>query len=241
MTGEVSACSTSIGPCEAGSGVYAMSVSGGLVEREAASLPWDSEGGAALAGREQHIWNHWLQCLRTDASSAVAAALTYAQQTGAVRERWLLALESDLRSDPEARVAALAPLLAVERDGARSRRIAAALQPVAEQLRSEERPLLLLAELRPEERAAIVVQPLYLDFVQVLAVGYRPGRDVLWVTHDPIALRSEAPRIGGCFRGAILTPPHGQQAIEELAHTVWSHARAGGELEPALRLLARAL
>jgi hypothetical protein len=77
-----------------------------------------------------------------------------------------------------------------------------------------------------------------LDFVQVLACAYIPGRCFLWVRHDPIARRGQAPTPGMSLDGELLNDVPVKALLDELAATVVGHVRLGGELPEALCLFA---
>jgi hypothetical protein len=87
-------------------------------------------------------------------------------------------------------------------------------------------------------RVAVIVSPLYLDFVQVLACGYHPNSGFEWVRHDPIVHSSSAAREGAHLFGVSLESAPLKCVIDDLACTVLAHRRGGRELPEALRIFA---
>jgi hypothetical protein len=85
---------------------------------------------------------------------------------------------------------------------------------------------------------AAIIMPLYLDFVQVFACAYLPGRRFEWVRHDPIVLSQQAPHVGGALEGAVLEKKPLKAVIDDLALTVLGHRRSGLELPSALEVLS---
>lgn len=178
-------------------------------------------------------WRTWLCALATDAHAALATALAYQELDGDGRESWLLALEQDLPNTEVPAIAAYAPLLAVETDAARRQRMIAALGDGGPTRRVAGRKA-LVGEAADGVRVAAIVSPLYLEFVQVLACGFRRNQGFLWVRHDPIAHRSEAPKDGTVLADTKLerTPLAG--VVDDLALTILAERRAGRKLPEAL-------
>jgi hypothetical protein len=85
---------------------------------------------------------------------------------------------------------------------------------------------------------AVLVTPLYLDFAQVLACGYRVGSGFSWVRHEPILLRGSAPAAGDRLEGVLLEATPLRALVDDLAHAVLAHQRSGRELPEALRSFA---
>ncbi len=207
-----------------------------LVGGERRATPVSGQGG--VDARAVSAWCAWLDALATDAEAALAAAMAYKDLDAASRENWLEALEQDAQRVGAPRVAVYAPLLAVETDSGRRERIAAAMgnvdpsaAPVAPAygLRGTGARGLLVAA---------VVSPLYLDFVQVLACGFRTESGFEWVRHDPIVDRSRAPRDHSVIEGTPLEVRPLSGIIDELASAILAHRRAGRALPDALRLFA---
>jgi hypothetical protein len=185
-----------------------------------------------------HAWREWLSRLATDAEAALAAAMAYRQLDDPARDTWLSALEHDAGRVNVPRIAVYAPLLAVECDGARRARIAAALGPDEAAAMPRACTSALRGIAPSGQRVTVLSMPLYLEFVQVVACGYRPAQGFEWVRHDPILHRARMPRSGDEIQGVILEDAPPKLVIDELAHAVVAHTRAGHELPEALRVLA---
>ncbi len=206
-----------------------------------AAMPADlrESGVHVLPQRVQRVWEEWLQKLASDPEAALAAALAYRELDDAAREEWLTALDSDLDHLGVSKVAVYAPLLAVERDPRRRYRIELSLLASGAALADRRSPFTALCARGSDgRRLAVLVRPLYLDFVQVLACAYMPRRNFLWVRHDPIALRDEVPRPGSVLDGEVLDAAPAKALLDDLAETVVSHSRSGLELPEALCLFA---
>jgi hypothetical protein len=78
--------------------------------------------------RVRDAWREWLLTLARDPAAAHAAALAYRQLGAEEREQWLLALEQDSALLSVPKIAVYAPLMAVEVDKQRRRRMESALQ-----------------------------------------------------------------------------------------------------------------
>ncbi len=201
-----------------------------------ASLP--SAVSPGVDERVAAAWREWLGALATDAEAALAAAMAYKALDATARDRWLSVLEHDAAQLAVPRIAVYAPLLAVEGDPDRRARISQAIGPddAAATPREETRAL---RGLGPDRLCvATIVWPLYLDFVQVLACGYRQGDGFAWVRHDPIVQRAMAPRPGDEVMGVVLEGTPLRTLVDELALTVLAHNRSGRELPEALRMFA---
>jgi hypothetical protein len=214
---------------------------GGLerVMSEAGAREGDGvESPSAADARVRDAWCAWLDALATDAEAALAAAMAYKELDARARETWLKALEQDADRVGVPRVAMYAPLLAVESDPERRRKITHAMGPF--DVRATPRSAILGMRGRAPSGTlvAAVVSPLYLDFVQVLACGYRPEQGFLWVRHDPIVDRSRSPRPGFELEGAKLEMMPMKALVDELAVTVLAHQRSGRPLPEALRVFA---
>jgi hypothetical protein len=183
-------------------------------------------------------WCVFLGRLATDAEAALAAAMAYKELAGAAREDWIAALEHDIDRVSVPPIAVYAPLLAVEVEPRRRERILAALGPVQADATPTTAAFALASRPSEPSRIAVIVAPLYLDFVQVLACAYRPGEGFDWVKHDPIVELRRAPR-GGEFVGGVEVEatPLGS-VVDDLAITVVAHTRTGGVLPEALTVFA---
>lgn len=196
---------------------------------------------AARSGVDPRVvaaWREWLGALATDAEAALAAAMAYKALESSARDRWLCVLELDAEILSVPRIAVYAPLLAVESDPERRARILAAIGPLDEQVPAGTEVQALFGICRDGLRVATITSPLYLDFVQVLACGYRLHQGFLWVRHDPIVQRQVAPRTGDELAGAVLESTPIRQLIDELALVVLAHGRSGRELPDALKTYA---
>lgn len=203
-----------------------------------AEQPLPSAASAGVDARVLEAWCTWLAALATDAEAALSAAMAYKDLDGPARDTWLSALEQDAAALSVPRIAVYAPLLAVESDPGRRARITQAIGPedAAAAPRMPARALCGIA--RAGERVATIVSPLYLEFVQVLACGYRSGEGFTWVRHDPIVTLEAAPRPGQVVMGAVLEATPLKSLVDELALAVLEHGRSGRELPEALRMFA---
>ncbi len=201
-----------------------------------ASLP--SALGAGVDARVLDAWCAWLRALATDAEAALSAAMAYKDLDGPARDTWLAALEQDAPALAVPRIAVYAPLLAVESDPGRRARITQAIGPEDEAAAPRVRPRALSGRGKNGERVAAIISPLYLEFVQVLACGYRSGEGFLWVRHDPIVKLDSAPRPGERVMGVELEATPLKSLVDDLALVVLEHGRSGRELPEALRMFA---
>lgn len=202
------------------------------------TTPLPLAAGARVDPRVVDAWCAWLDALASDAEAALAAAMAYKALDAEGRERWLEVLEQDAARVSVPRIAVYAPLLSVEADPALRRRIEAGLGPAE----ADASPRVALRCLRGETngggRVAVVVSPLYLDFVQVLACSYSERLGFAWVKHDPIVDDDKAPRPGDLVSGVRLESTPLKPVVDELAHAIVAHQRAGHELPEALRIFA---
>jgi hypothetical protein len=183
-------------------------------------------------------WCEWLGALATDAEAALAAAIAYRELTPAGRDYWLTVLEQDAKRLAVPKIALYAPLLAVETEAARRERISTAMGPIEVDATPGFAAHSLSGVSPNGTRVAVLVTPLYLNFAQVLACGYRLGSGFAWVRHDPIVLHSSVPNAGDRLEGALLEDTPMKALIDDLALTVLAHRRGGGELPEALRVFA---
>jgi hypothetical protein len=196
------------------------------------------EPGVSADARLLDAWCEWLDALATDAEAALAAAMAYKELDGAARYEWLAALEQDAHRLNVPRIAVYAPLLAVEADPERRALIMAAIGPrdVGDMPRAA---ATALCGMEPcGLRVAMLVAPLYLDFVQVLACGYRPGSGFEWVKHDPIVHRQAAPGPGARVGAVVLESIPLKPLVDELAHAIVAHTRTGRAIPEPLRMFA---
>lgn len=190
----------------------------------------------AKAGEEDarfaRAWRVWLEALAHDPEAAYAAALTYRSLPVDGREAWIDALEIDAPDVGAPAIALYAPLLGVEDDPGRRERIEAALlkygAPVPQNV------LRALAGQGPHHRVVVIINPVYLDFVEVLTCVLQGEAGFKDVRHDPIQRAAEAPKEGDVIEDVELEARPMEVVIEELAHVVVAHKRNGGKLPPAL-------
>jgi hypothetical protein len=200
--------------------------------------PRPGTDAAGLDSRFVAAWREWLGKLATDAEAALAAAMAYKELDGSARDTWINVLDQDAQRVSVPRIAVYAPLLAVESDPGRRARITQAIGPedAAATPRSGARALYGVTV--DGTRVASLITPLYLDFVQVLACGFRPTQGFLWVRHDPIVDQHQTPRPGDVLEGAKLENTPLKAVVDELAVAVLAHQRRGRPLPEALRVFA---
>lgn len=194
--------------------------------------------GARSDTRLLDAWCEWLGALATDAEAALAAAIAYQELDGGARDHWLSALEQDAGRLNVPRIAVYAPLLAVESDPERRARITDAIGPVDAAATPRFVAQGLFGKAADGSSVAVLITPLYLDFVQVLACSYRVDRGFGWVRHDPIVDRRQALRHGERIEGTLVERTPLKSLIDDLAHAVLAHKRSGRELPQALRVFA---
>jgi hypothetical protein len=188
--------------------------------------------------RVMDAWCAWLGALATDAEAALAAALAYRQLEGPARDRWLSAVEHDAGRLDVPRFALFAPLLAVEADPARRIRILESIGPAEAEAIPRVAASGLIGRRSDGLRIAVVITPLYLDFVQVLACAYRADCGFDWVRHDPIVTGASAPTAGELVDGAELEFMPLKPLVDELAHAVVAHSRSNRQLPDGLSCFA---
>lgn len=181
--------------------------------------------------RARAVFRTWLRALAEDPSAAVAASLTYEELAPEGRDAWLDALDEDAREI--APLAVYAPLLAVEEDPARRARIARRLEgatlPQPTSLRAWQGD-------RGRERAAVVMAPVYLDFVEIVAARF-DGDGFIDLVHVPLA-RPDDPLPD---LQTELVPAAPADIVEELALVVLAHERAGKPRPEGAHALVRYL
>lgn len=204
----------------------------------ATGTPLPRVGRPGVDARSLDIWCEFLGRLATDADAAQAAAMAYQELDPDARDVWIAALEQDMHRVSAPRIAVYAPLLAVETDPKRRARVLAAIGPVQAEATPRSPAYALASRAGKPTRVAIIVAPLYLDFVQVVACAYRPAEGFDWVKHDPIVLRASAPRVGEVLGGEALEATPLSAVVDDLAITVVAHTRSGRALPEALTLFA---
>jgi hypothetical protein len=188
--------------------------------------------------RSVRAWRAWLGALANDAEAAQAAALAYEQLDASGRDAWIDSLAQDALELGVPRIAVYAPLLAVEVDGKRRQRIQSALGPHESGAAPRQATRAFVGQGRGDLRVAVLVAPLYMDFVQVMACGYRVAESFDWVRHDPIVSMGSVPRAGERVEGVVVEASPLKGVIDELALTIVAHQRSHGHLPPALRAFA---
>jgi hypothetical protein len=188
--------------------------------------------------RVQRAWRRWLEALATDADAAVAASMAYAQLDSSARDQWLEAVEQEAGRLGVPRIALYAPLLAVEADPERRSAILKCIGPGDEAATPRASTRALQGTCSDGLRVAAIVTPLYMDFTQVLACGFRASEGIEWVRHDPIVDRRDTPKAGDELGGVTLENAPLKPLVDELAHAVVAHSRHGKSLPEALRAFA---
>ncbi len=220
-------------------GVDAAGIDRTTNRRSAAGETRRGEGDA----RVTRVWREWLTALAKDPEAALAAAQAYEQLDDAARERWLSILDKEGASLEVPRVALYAPMLAVESNPQRLLeilgRVAAEVQSATRQRPTDHsQRRALCGDLGQGVRLAVLVEPLYLDFVHVLACAYVPGRRFVWVRHDPIANASDVVSPGGTLECVRVDATPVKAVVDELARTIVAHQRGGEPLPEPLRCFA---
>lgn len=183
--------------------------------------------------RAAGAWSEWLRALTSEPDAALAAAEVYARLNETERDAWLQTLERDVASLGVPAVAVFAPLLAVESNAARRSAIARALTGGREM--EPRTPTRALVGDHGRERIAVIVSPLYLDFVQVVACRYQTAERFVWVKQDPIVRTAQAPLAGVVVDGVRLTEVSVSLVVDELAVTIVALQRKGERLPDELR------
>jgi hypothetical protein len=182
-------------------------------------------------------WRQWLSALATDAEAAIAAAHVYGELAPEGRDAWLNALEEDYPKLGVPRVALYAPLLSVETDSARLLRIREAMAdettPVSRRTTRAMRGIHT-----DRSRIAVLVAPLYMDFVQVLSCRYSPHSGFQWVKYDPLRGSVDAPNAGVNIEGVSLEITPLKLVIEDLALAILAQRRRGDEIPGTIALFA---
>jgi hypothetical protein len=193
---------------------------------------------APIESRVVDAWCEWLVALATDAEAALAAAIAYRELSPTARDHWLTVLEQDAPRLPVPTIALYAPLLSVESDPVRRQRITQSIDPSELHATPRFAARGLGGIGADGTRVAVLVVPLYLDFTQVVACGYRKNSGFSWVRHDPIVLGERAPRSGDTVGGVCVESAPLKTLIDDLALAILAHRREGREIPEALRLFA---
>ncbi|MBW2525721.1 MAG: hypothetical protein JRI23_16175 [Deltaproteobacteria bacterium] len=205
-------------------------------------MPWGpalAKASRAAAGATERrfvrAWRAWLASLATDAEAATAAAHLYAELSHAPRDAWLDALAEDAPQVGVPVAALYGPLLAVEDDPQRRRRICAesGLEPFA-----SDRVGRALRGRVADAVVVVLVQPLYLDFVRIIVCRFACGRGLEVVYQHPLVREVDAPRSGDVVEDVVVRPACADAVVDELAHAVVAHRRLGREMPAPLRACA---
>jgi hypothetical protein len=182
-------------------------------------------------------WREWLSALATDAEAALAAAHVYSELAPEGRDAWLDALDEDGPKLGIPRVALYAPLLSVESDATRLGRIQKAIAIDGPSTTSK--GTVALRAIAPDRtRIAMLIAPVYMDFVQVLSCRYSPHSGFVWVKHDPLRSASQAPKAGITVEGVALERTPLDIVVEELALAILAQRRRGDTIPPTMTLFA---
>ncbi|MFO0550252.1 MAG: hypothetical protein U0271_17795 [Polyangiaceae bacterium] len=191
---------------------------------------------AEIEPRILAAWREWLAALATNPEAAIAAAHVYGALSSEGRDAWLQALEEDaprLAQGGVPRVALYAPLLSVEVDAERLDRIRSALANDPEGP-PRGRTTALRGFSADRSRVAVLIAPLYAEFVQVLSCKYQPQVGFDWVRFDPIRRRDDVPANGSTFEGVAIESTPLSVVVEELAHSILAQRRGGREIPPSM-------
>lgn len=200
-------------------------------------LSHGSVPSARLDPRIHAAWLEWLSALATNAEAAVAAAQVYGELGGDARTAWLDALDEDGPRLGVPKVALYAPLLSVEVDAERLARIQSAV--------ANELPSVTMQSTRAlrgihgdRSHVAILIAPLYMEFVQVLWCRYTPHRGFTWVKYDPLRSPADAPAEGTTVDDVELEATPLKIVVEELALAILAQRRQGEPIPGSIALFA---
>lgn len=182
-------------------------------------------------------WREWLSALASDPEAALAAAQVYGALSPEGRDAWLAALEEDGPKLGVPRVALYAPLLSVENDLDRIERIRLEMEADAP-LATMRHTVALRGVARDGSRIAVLIAPLYADFVQVLWCRYRSHTGFDWVRLDPIQRATSAPKPGDRGENVVLEATPLKLVVEELALAILAQRRRGHEIPNSISLFA---
>jgi hypothetical protein len=183
-------------------------------------------------------WRTWLSAMATDAEAAMAAALAYESMPPEARDAWLDTLISDGGAVDVPPLALYAPLLAVESDGLRRHRMEAAIASDPRAPASRVDDARALRGVAPDgTHACVIVEPLYLEFVQVLSCRYTPSGGFVAVDHQPLRHVGDLAPLDE-VDGVAIEPTPLRIVIEELAHAILADKRKHRETPTALTSFA---
>jgi hypothetical protein len=187
-------------------------------------------------GAARGAFRAWLAAQSTDPDAALAAAFLYAELDPPARDAYLDAVEEDVLAGGLGGVRALGaviPLLAVETDAGRTARLRRWID--AEEALPREGFALVGTDGRA--RVTILCAPVYLEFVDLLVCRH-DARGIEAADHEPMVRRARAMERAAAL-GVPLAPAPLVDAVEDLAHAVVAHRRAGRDAPRALVAMAR--
>jgi len=189
--------------------------------------PGDAE--AAAEPRVAAAFRAWLGALATDADAATAAAMAYEALPPDGRDAWLDALEIEAPAVDVPLLALYAPLLGVETDETRSKRIDVALS-AAQPPSQPGAPRALRGLHSSGDTVVALVIPLYLDFVELLVCRYRTDVGLSSVRRGPLVSAGDvfgaSPSAQHVDGTPVVEVPLAM-VVEELAHAVLADRREG--------------
>lgn len=187
----------------------------------------------SLQERTGRAWRAWLASLAHDADAATAAAHVYGELPAEARNAWIDALAEDGPLVGVPLAALYGPLLAVEEDPTRAARIRSQCGAGFE---LGVRPTRALAGTGADgQRLAVLLIPLYLDFVRVLVFRFRRDVGFDFAHQLPIVAAADLPAPGATIEGIAVARASAEAVIDELAHAVVAHVRSGEPLPKLLR------
>lgn len=176
-------------------------------------------------------WLRYLSSLADDGDCAMAASLAYRSLPEPARSAWLDALEEDAPRLSVEPFALYAPLLAVEHDVSLAARIRERMGALPMLLDRTARALRGKSQNGDGARIAVLVQPAYLDFVDLVGCRYSPDEGISLAVREPLRRADELPRE---WDGVALEPGLLDDIIEDLAHAVLADRRNGRKPPEAL-------
>jgi len=191
------------------------------------------DGAPPVEAYVRGAWQAWLASLATDADAATVAAHLYAELPDSARDAWLSALAEDAPGVGVPEAAIYGPLLAVESDPARRERILRATNTSLGSITAVRRALMGTAS--GGVKLAVLVIPLYLDFVRVLSCRIVKECGFEWVQQLPIVRDADAPDKGTIIDDIRLYRTSRDAVVDELALAVLAQRRSGRPLPQLLR------
>jgi hypothetical protein len=218
--------------------LWVFRLSFAVARKGTVSMPGDEDNP-----RMRSAWRTWLSALAVDAEAALAAALAYESLAPEGRDAWLVALAEDMSELARAGVPPIAlysPLLWVELDPERRARIEAELasKDSGPSPNAHKVVRALCGRSKAGEHVALILSPLYLDFVAVLACRYHPEHGFRSARHDPVRHVTDVVGEGSTLDGVPVAEAPLRDVIEDLAHAIVSDRREGRAAPPSLRAFA---